>query len=796
MQKDKTKLHETVVGCLLCISMICFYAPLINDCRADDLPGSISGTVTGSVGFGGTPLSGVTVEVFDGNWNYVISGTTDGNGDYSITDLPAGWYYLHTSNTLGYVDKYYHEQTFIPIPTRQYASLVIVNSGVDTGSMNMELDDYAGSISGRVVDGVGGAGIEGVTIVVQGSSSVQNSNIITMVDTDASGYYTVPGLGSVIYLRTENSDGYADKFYDNVTSYLDASNIILTPYSTTVLNDLTLFMSGSVSGRVTRASDGAGIQDALIYLFEENNDYYTASTTTDSQGYYSIDNLEPDVYYINARHTDYVGEYYDDASPLGSTGMAVPSGGTLTDIDFELESGGSISGRVTRASDGTGIRSLRVTIVESNGSIYSSQRTNEQGYYQISGLPTGKYYVSVEGGRIYDYFTYQNIESGVAGEYYSGAARRGSATAVSVVRGQDTGSVDFELGNDATISGLITREGGLYPGVLEVYIYDSDWNQIDSRGISGAYNFTGLLPGSYYVYADTRYATDYANEYYGGSTNRSGAVAVTVAYDEDVTGIDIFLGEGGSISGTVISASGQSGIPEVSVEVFNSAWEPVNSAETDESGDYSVYGLAAGSYYVLAAASPYYIEEYYAGSVSPSGALPVAVVQGQDTADIDFELEASFGIYGTVTGFADEQAIEGVEVNVYNAGWALVDSGTTDAFGRYGIEGLAAGKYYVNTSNGQGYEDKYCCFTDTQGGASQVYLQYFSREVNFTLFEKAYSGRKDAVIDFGAGVGLWARYGDTTWKKLHNMSPELIAVGDLDGSGEDDCIIDFGTGVG
>jgi hypothetical protein len=45
-------------------------------------------------------------------------------------------------------------------------------------------------------------------------------------------------------------------------------------------------------------------------------------------------------------------------------------------------------------------------------------------------------------------------------------------------------------------------------------------------------------------------------------------------------------------------------------------------------------------------------------------------------------------------------------------------------------------------------------------------------------------------------IGIHVFCNNTTWSKLHNLSPEIIATGDLDGNGEDDCIIDFGSGVG
>ncbi|MCH8815396.1 MAG: S8 family serine peptidase [Chloroflexi bacterium] len=56
----------------------------------------------------------------------------------------------------------------------------------------------------------------------------------------------------------------------------------------------------------------------------------------------------------------------------------------------------------------------------------------------------------------------------------------------------------------------------------------------------------------------------------------------------------------------------------------------------------------------------------------------------------------------------------------------------------------------------------------------------------------------DLIIDFGAPYGIWVKYNndESTWTKLHALSPELIATGDLDGNGQDDAIIDFGSGLG
>jgi hypothetical protein len=49
----------------------------------------------------------------------------------------------------------------------------------------------------------------------------------------------------------------------------------------------------------------------------------------------------------------------------------------------------------------------------------------------------------------------------------------------------------------------------------------------------------------------------------------------------------------------------------------------------------------------------------------------------------------------------------------------------------------------------------------------------------------------DLVVDFGAGVGLWALSNGTSWTALHPFSPERMAAGDLDGNGQDDLVLDF-----
>jgi hypothetical protein len=78
-------------------------------------------------------------------------------------------------------------------------------------------------------------------------------------------------------------------------------------------------------------------------------------------------------------------------------------------------------------------------------------------------------------------------------------------------------------------------------------------------------------------------------------------------------------------------------------------------------------------------------------------------------------------------------------------------------------------------------------------------ITYFVIEGDtITLIEKrsilnaALRTGQDVVIDFGPDEGLQNWMNNGGWAKLHDLSPEFLATGDLDGNGQDDVVIDFG----
>ena len=64
------------------------------------------------------------------------------------------------------------------------------------------------------------------------------------------------------------------------------------------------------------------------------------------------------------------------------------------------------------------------------------------------------------------------------------------------------------------------------------------------------------------------------------------------------------------------------------------------------------------------------------------------------------------------------------------------------------------------------------------------------------IYGSAVGNSPDVIVDFGEGYGVWIFNYGVGWTQLHEVSPEEIVTGDLDGNGIDDIIVDFGSYYG
>lgn len=370
----------------------------------------------------------------------------------------------------------------------------------------------------------------------------------------------------------------------------------------------------------------------------------------------------------------------------------------------DAEPTGSISGTV-RDSEGSLIEGAWIFANPSDVPISpplppaqaAGAYSGADGYYTIEGLGEGQFVVGA-------------FVQGYVDEYYDGVRDPDDATLVSVTDGANTPGIDFGLDLGGKISGIITDNDGApledvlvtaSPTGTVVYVTAEsppsppqpgaeEWAYTDA---DGAYTISGLTTGDYLVEAK---ATGYLNEYYDGARLLDDATAVSVIEDEETSGIDFVMDEGGTISGFVRDALGNP-LPGAWVYADPVDWQDGSTwgdAYSAPDGSYTITGLATDSYIVEADAEGY-VREYYDSVRDWSAATAVAVTENHDISGIDFALDIGGTISGTVT---DSGGNPLEDCDVYadpiesDGTWGY---GYTDVDGLYTVTGLATDSYIV-----------------------------------------------------------------------------------------------------
>jgi YD repeat-containing protein len=245
--------------------------------------GSIAGRVTNQAGTG---IGYVWISVYGPSGNYLgISGTTtDLNGNYTLSGIPAGSYKLFFGGgSQDYVDQWYNGRVF-----SAQADLVTVTAGATTSGINAVLSP-AGRISGRVTDTTG-TGIGNVYINVTDTSGAPMGMEGAMTQPD--GTYTVYGLpaGSYkinFYGGNAGPAGYVGQWYNNQVSPALAQLVTVSVSATTSGIDAVLSPGGSVAGRVTNQA-GSGLGDVVVCVQDGGGNYLSCAPPTMPDGNYSV----------------------------------------------------------------------------------------------------------------------------------------------------------------------------------------------------------------------------------------------------------------------------------------------------------------------------------------------------------------------------------------------------------------------------------------------------------------------------------------------------------------------------
>ena len=437
---------------------------------------------------------------------------------------------------------------------------------------------------------------------------------------------------------------------------------------------------GGVSGQCVSAIPMAG----TLLRFGE-----AMSSPTSSDGAYSIQDLNPGSYRLAVAACQ--GTTSTFAAAVGAP-VIVTSGTTTSGADFALVTGGVITGKVTLPSGWPSgapacVRATSATtqaVSEATGGwSFNQAMTGADGSYAITGLPPSTYTLGFN--------CVGDVLRGDGGP----AADGGGSTTATVTSGATT-TVPTLSGLTAPISlsGRVTGSGGAgVPGAcVEVYGGQGVTGQGNATtAVDGSWSISGLSAGTYSVMVlpTCQGRSPYA------STTIVAAARVTAGKSATIA---VSLVAGGGITGTIAAGSPATGVAGVCVTPTSADGVVGATSVTGTDGTYSLAGLAAGSWRVVA-------DPTCAGSSTSTlaAAMTTVVVKASKIAKAGTVALSGFGsVSGKVTQ-SGGTGIGGVCVTLTPtvAAFGTVTA-TTTGNGTYLASGLDPGTYAVKIAPGCG----------------------------------------------------------------------------------------------
>jgi hypothetical protein len=711
-------------------------------------------------------------------YNCIYGAFTDQFGVYTVVGLPAGSYFVRSfDNFDDYVNSIWSATGTEPChnncQTDADNQVILADAEVRLG-VNLDLVVGA-SVSGTVVSGA--TPVENAYVEIR---NTPNTTYYGGTNTDASGNYSLKGLpADDYYIQIRNTqDIYIDAMWSDIGT-VQCYDCIPDVDSTLSLGlgdlksgvDLNLTIGATVSGQVTDQDTAAAVETLSVQLYDtaQPESYWYFDSVFDGSGNYTISGVPAGNYkvYLNPYDENiHIPEIYNDiqcnaCSTLLYNGAGnafnLVNGVTTSNIDFAVEVGASVSGFVRDNND------IDLTVTQ-YALIYLFNDSNRvlaykfidgtdydpmaNGAYTVGGLLPGMYFIQGgDGGRqFYQRELFENIACP-----WSGCDRGGGGNPVVLGEGEQRLGVNFLLNYGGKISGTVTDANTGLPidnGSIGEYVQFYDASGAVAGGAyiqpDGTYiSARALPPGSYSVRTGSMFNavfnTPYVMEKYAPGDNidcpgvtcdlTAGNVTVT-AYDPldptpaesaTVIGIDFALSEAFSFSGTITDLSPPNDpIADVHVIVYNDNGDFANWATTDASGNFTVHGLPAGTYYALTnngSNLPFmglsqteaggWIDILFDGTPCPGSACdvttgdPIVLGGGRSAQGVtfDFGMTAGGTITGQVRNFSNQLPASGVDVNVYNSTGDFYGSYETDDNGFYLTVGFPAGTYYLTTSN-------------------------------------------------------------------------------------------------
>lgn len=352
--------------------------------------------------------------------------------------------------------------------------------------------------------------------------------------------------------------------------------------------------TGSVSGRIT--VQGKPASGLAVALFQDGygqslgpiqaRDKTIARTTTDEEGRYRLTELPAGRYWIRALAPQYVTTRPDDqlrkydagleAWQLAQgDGVSVGEGKSVTDVNLELLPAGTISGRITDMYGNpvvgepvylfgvTQYGVLRDPVYDLT--TRDKPATDSSGEYRVEGIPPGRYVVGIGEdidrltGAVFEKYDFLGPQGRIRRAryyeemFYPGAPKREAAHVIEIAPAAEVKEINFAVGN---LQPTFTARGRLIDAqtgkplrgkyhIALAHLYGEDSRSVslaqDQTAEDGSFELSGLLA--------ERFSPNIS---FAGDTNLYSVPVEFAINDADVSGLEIKVYHGLTVSGAVV----------------------------------------------------------------------------------------------------------------------------------------------------------------------------------------------------------------------------------------------------
>lgn len=334
-----------------------------------------------------------------------------------------------------------------------------------------------GSVSGRVVSAARGEPVAGATVTLRGLDDGPAQTYITK--TAADGRFSIANMAPGTYEPRPSKPGYEQRSPDHFATAKDFPPVTVEAGKAAEPVELRLIPDGVIAGRVVD-SDGDPVRRASVeaqqygYVNGKKQLRTVRGTQTDDRGEYRVYHLAPGRYWLHIQPNGRRNQIQPRPMPgaVQSQNMPPPTGlaaafypgspDAIHATELQLAPGAELDGIDVRLTTERlySIRG-RVALEGNNGnfSVYAQSlnapnRGNgfttrmENGGYELSGLPPGKYAVIGQ-----EFFNQQG-----PGQQRPGMPRQYARQIVEVVD-RDIDHIDLTFEKGATIRGVVKGEG-------------------------------------------------------------------------------------------------------------------------------------------------------------------------------------------------------------------------------------------------------------------------------------------------------------------------------------------------